>query len=57
MKKSDILKALLIIADEMGEVVSASIYESWVNVKIVTKDGAECSLEFNVLKEAEKDGN
>ena len=58
MKKSEIMKAFLAIAEQLGgEVTNASIYDSWVSVKVVADDGAEYSLDFNVLKEAKTDGN
>jgi hypothetical protein len=57
MKLSDILKAFLIIADQIGEVASVATYDKWISVKIKKEDGAEYTLDFNVLKEAEKDGN
>ena len=57
MKKSDIMKVFLAIAEQIGEVANASIYDTWVSVKIKKDDGSEYSLDFNVLKEAETDGN
>lgn len=59
MKKTDIMKAFLFIADQLGEVTHASIHDTWVAVKIVQEDGTECSLDFTIFekKEANTDGN
>ncbi len=59
MKKSDILKAFLIIADQIGEVTLVSTHDTWVSVHIEADDGTKYSLEFNIIpkKEEETDGN
>jgi hypothetical protein len=59
MKKSEIMKAFLDMAEKIGNVTHASIYDTWVSVKIVQSDGTECSLDFNIFekKEDKTDGN
>ena len=58
MKKSDILKAFLILADEMGEVTGVSVHDNWVSVRIKKDEDTECLLDFNILKkEVKTDGN
>jgi hypothetical protein len=57
MKKSNIMKVFLAMADEIGEVISASIHDTWVSVRIKRADGSECCLDFNELKGADNDGN
>jgi hypothetical protein len=58
MKKTDIMKAFLDIAEKIGNVTHASIHDTWVSVNIVQDDGTKCSLDFNIFKKEEKnDGN
>lgn len=57
MKKSEIMKVFLVLADEIGEIVNASIHDTWVSVRIKRDDGSECCLDFNELKGADNNGN
>ena len=58
MKKSDILKAFLVLADDIGEVTGVSVHDTWVSVRIKKDEDTECLLDFNILKkEVKTDGN
>lgn len=59
MKKTEVMRAFLDIAEKLGVVTHASIYDTWVAVKIIQEDGTECSLDFNIFekKEEKTDGN
>ncbi len=55
MKKSEVLRMLLLAAEALGEVIRVGYYDNWVSVEVKQNDGAECSLTYQINKEVKKD--
>ena len=55
MKKSKVLQMLLVAAECLGEVIRVGYYDTWISVDIKQKDGTECSLNYQIIKEDKKD--
>ena len=57
MKKIEILKELIPIAEKCGEVTDMGVYETWLYIVAETKDGTKVRFDVNIAKEEKEDGN
>ena len=57
MKKINILKELIPIAEKCGDVTDMGVYETWLYIVAEAEDGTKIRFDVNINKEEEKDGN
>ena len=57
MKKIEILKELIPIAEKCGEVTDMGVYETWLYIVAETDDGTKVRFDVNFTKEEKEDGN
>ena len=57
MKKINILKELIPIAEKCGDVTDMGVYETWLYIVAEAEDGTKIRFDVNITKEEENNGN
>lgn len=57
MKKINILKKIIPVAETCGDVTDMGVYEKWLYLVADAEDGTKIRFEVNIIKGEEKNGD